>query len=269
MFQFIRSWLRQRIIKRSTITDAQWSDTFAVLPLLAGLTDEEKHELRELAIVFLHDKVFEGAHGFVVTQEMAMIIALQACLPILKLGLDGYDGWTAVIVYPAGFAPKRTVTDEYGVVHHVQSSLAGESWDRGPVILAWDETEHAGVIDGHNLVIHEFVHKLDMTNGVANGYPRLHANMDPGEWVEAFSKGFEDFQHHCGRGKKMHIDCYGASSPAEFFAVLSEVFFERPAILQQQYGAIYDLMRQYYRQDSLQRLPGVRAWRGEYEKTEE
>ncbi len=109
---------------------------------------------------------------------MTLIIALQACIPILKLGFDCYDGWISVIVYAAGFSPKRVIRDEYGVEHHVQSNLSGESWQRGPVVLAWDATEHAGKIDGHNLVIHEFAHKLDMQTGDANGFPPLHRGMD-------------------------------------------------------------------------------------------
>lgn len=254
MFQLIRNWLDRRIIKRSTITPAQWAEAFANLPLLGGLTRAERQRLQELAILFLHHKVFEGAHGLVVSQAMALIIALQACLPVLKLGLDGYDGWRAVIVYPAGFAPQRVVTDEYGVEHFVQSSLAGESWLRGPLVLAWDESERAGIIDGHNLVIHEFAHKLDMQNGVANGYPPLHADMDSRAWVEAFSAGFADIQHKCSHGKAVAIDCYAATSPAECFAVLSEVFFEKPAVLQRHYAAIYEQMRLYYRQDPLLRL---------------
>jgi len=254
MFNFFRNWLNRRVIQRSSITIMQWDEAFATLPLLNGLPTDEKHSLRELAILFLHHKVFEGARGLNVTLPMALIIALQACLPILKLGLNSYDGWVAVIVYPSGFAPKRTFTDENGVVHSEQSNLAGESWQRGPVVLAWDETEHAGIIDGHNLVIHEFAHKLDMQNGVANGYPPLHAMMKTDAWVEAFSAGYKDFQHHCEHGRVKGIDCYAATSPAEFFAVLSEVFFERPDVLQHHYAAIYDQLRQYYRQDPLKRL---------------
>ena len=254
MFHFFRNWFDQRISQHSTITPAQWDKAFASLPLLNGLAAEEKHTLQELAILFLHHKVFEGAKGFVVTQEMALVIALQACLPILKLGLACYSGWISVIVYPAGFAPKRVITDEYGVEHFVQSNLSGESWHRGPVVLAWDETEHAGIIDGHNLVIHEFAHKLDLQNGSANGFPPLHAGMELNAWVDAFSAGFADFQHKCDSGKSIGINCYAATSPAEYFAVLSEVFFERPDILQQHYAAIYDQLRQYYRQDPLTRM---------------
>lgn len=254
MFQLIRDWRDRRIIQASGITPGQWQEAFSSLPLLEGLTGPEKRRLRELAILFLHHKVFEGAHGLVVTQAMTLIIALQACLPVLKLGLEGYEDWVSVIVYPTGFAPKRVITDEYGVEHHVQSNLSGESWQRGPVVLSWDGTQYAGIVDGSNLVIHEFAHKLDMQNGVANGYPPLHAGMDTTAWVEAFSAGFEDLQAQCRNGKASAIDCYGASSPAEYFAVLSEVFFERPDVLQQHSAAIYDQMQQYYRQDTLGRL---------------
>ncbi len=253
MFQLIENYLNRRIIKRSRVTETQWTQAFTALPLLQGLTPDEKHRLRELATLFQHHKVFEGAHGLAITQPMALIISLQACLPVLELGLDWYAGWSSVIVYPSGFAPKRVVRDEYGVEHHVQSNLAGEAWHRGPVILAWDETEYAGIVDGHNLVIHEFAHKLDMQNGEANGFPPLHAEMDAVAWTEAFSTGFEDFQNKSNKGMDIGIDCYAASSPAEFFAVLSEVFFEKPAVLRRYYGEAYEQLRQFYRQDPLAR----------------
>jgi Mlc titration factor MtfA (ptsG expression regulator) len=165
------------------------------LPLLRGLSSDQMQRLQELVILFCHHKVFEGAHELVITQTMKLTIAVQACLPILKLSLDCYDGWVSVIIYPRGFAPKRVVRDEYGVAHTVQSSLAGEAWQRGPVVLAWDETEHAGIIDGHNLVIHAFAHKLDMQNGEANGFPPLHPGMNGVAWTQTFSARFEDFQH--------------------------------------------------------------------------
>ena len=253
MFQTIRNWLDRRIIKRSAITQAQWDSAFALLPILAGYNADEKESLRELAVLFLHRKVFEGAAGLVVTQAMTLNIALQACIPILKLGLDGYDGWVSVIVYPAGFSPKRVVMDEFGVQHNVQSNLSGEAWQRGPVVLSWDDTEYAGVIDGQNLVIHEFAHKLDMQTGDANGFPPLHAGMSSSAWFESFSKGFKDFESRCDHGKNIGINCYAATSPAEYFAVLSEVFFERPDIILKHYSDVYEQLRQYYMQDPLSR----------------
>ena len=248
MWQSIRHWLKRRIINRSTVTPSQWSEALASLQLLAGLSADEITRLQELAILLLHDKNFEGARGLVITREMQLIIALQACLPVLNLGLGGYSGWVSVIVYPSGFAPERIETDEYGVQHSRRTDLSGESWQRGPVVLAWDAAEQGGIIDGHNLVIHEFAHKLDMQNGKANGFPPLHSGMATTAWVEAFSAGFDDFQQQCHHGNRIGIDCYAATSPAEFFAVLSEVFFERPDVLQHHYAAIYDQLRLYYRQ---------------------
>ena len=254
MFRFIRNWLDRRIIRRSDVTPAQWEAAFASLPLLRGLDADEKRRLRELAILFCHRKRFEGAHGLVVTRPMALIIALQACLPVLNLGLERYEGWVAVIVYPSGFAPRHVVRDEYGVEHFVQADLSGESWQSGPVVLAWDDVEQAGIIDSYNLVIHEFAHKLDMQNGDANGFPPLHPGMDAATWTGVFSAGFEDLQQRCNRGIDIGIDCYAATSPAEFFAVASEVFFERPGLLWQHYARVYDQLRQYYRQDPMIRL---------------
>jgi hypothetical protein len=253
MFAFIKDWLDRRVIAASAITPAQWQMAFRALPLLDGLGAGETRRLRHLAILFLHRKSIEGAHGLAITQSMALIIALQACLPVLALGLDCYDGWSTIIVYPSGFAPERVLRDEYGVEHHTRDALSGEAWQRGPVILAWDETEHAGFVDGHNLVIHEFAHKLDMQNGEANGFPPMHRNMDPEAWTRAFSAGFADFERRCERGDHFGIDCYAATSPAEFFAVLSEIFFERPELLQRHYGLIYEQMKLYYRQDPLTR----------------
>ncbi len=254
MFDWLRNWRQRRILERSAITPQQWSTVFAVLPVLSGLTNDEKSRLQNLAILFLHDKVFSGAQGFVVTPRVSHLIALQACLPVLNLGLGCYAGWSEIIVYPSGFSPTRTYTDEAGVVHRERDNLSGESWQRGPVILAGDAVAQAGVIDGHNLVIHEFAHKLDMQNGVANGFPPLHPEMQTAAWVEAFSNGFSDLQGKCSKGRSHEIDCYAATAPAEFFAVLSEIFFERPAVIQRHYADIYELLRQYYRQDTFVRL---------------
>jgi len=254
VFDSIRHWLRRRIISKSSVTPEEWHQAFAALPLLKDLSEDERQRLRELAILLMHAKSFEGVQGLILTRPMVLHIALQACLPILNLGLTAYDGWVSVIVYPAAFIPRRTYTDEAGVVHEGHSVLAGESWQRGPVILGWHAVESAGAIDGHNVVIHEFVHKLDMLNGVANGFPPLHSGMKIGEWVDVFTAAFHDFQQHCHKLTYHQIDCYAATSPPEFFAVFSEVFFERPALLKQYYPAVYEQLCRYYVQDPLTRL---------------
>ncbi|MBD3609983.1 MAG: zinc-dependent peptidase [Gammaproteobacteria bacterium] len=259
MLKAFQQWRRRRIIKRSTITSEQWSQAFAALPLLTGLTDKDKQRLQELAILFMHYKSFEPAQGLVLNQAMIMHIALQACLPILHLGLQAYDGWVSIIIYPQGFLPQHSYMDEAGVMHEEQDHLAGEAWLRGPVILGWEDARQAGELDGHNLVVHEFAHKLDMQNGVANGYPPLHTEMDRETWVAAFSQAFAHFSERCQSPSQTidDLDCYAATSPAEFFAVFSEVFFERPALLKQYYPDVYLQLSLYYRQDPLSRLNRV------------
>lgn len=254
MFSFLSSWWQQRIIRRSTISDLQWHNAIDRLPLLRNLTEKEKQKLIRLSILFLHYKVFEGAHDLEVTQEMELTIALQACLPILHLGIDWYDGWVSVIIYPAQFVPERKYVDEYGVEHNSRTVLSGESWHKGPVVLSWEDTEHAGHIDGDNLVIHEFAHKLDVLNGKTNGFPPLHRNMDSTQWVEALTQAYDDLEQRYYAGKNIAIDSYAISSPAEFFAVFSEVFFERPDIVNEYYPAVYQQFKQFYRQDPLARL---------------
>ncbi|NOZ11966.1 MAG: zinc-dependent peptidase [Gammaproteobacteria bacterium] len=257
MFGFIKKWRQDRIVKESWVSEDQWTQAFSRLPLLGRLTEDEKSRLRRLAILLLHQKSFSGAHDFVVTAEVALVIVLQACLPILNLDLRWYRGWTSIIVYPAGFAPQRTVMDQFGVAHQVKEALSGEAWQRGPVVLSWQATEHAGELDGSNLVIHEFAHKLDMLNGAADGFPPLHRKMHRSAWTAAFEPAFADFQSKTDGGVHTGIDAYAASSPAEFFAVLSEVFFERPQAIQAHYPKIYDNLRQFYRQDPLAGFAGA------------
>ena len=250
--RFIK-WREARILRRAPYSEQQWQAAFARLPLLHNLSANDRVRLQRLATLLLHAKSFEGARGMIITTEIALHIALQACLPILELGLNWYRGWTTIIVYPDTFVPERITMDEVGVAHRQREVLSGESWHSGPVILSWRDAARAGVADGYNVIIHEFAHKLDVSNGAANGFPKLHANMDAAAWTEAFSHAFADFQHQCENGAHIGIDCYAATSPAEFFAVLSEVFFERPTSVQQHYPQVYEQLQQFYRQDPLRR----------------
>ncbi len=254
MFRFLREWSERRVLERAEIAPAEWEQAFAALPLLDGLDDDECLRLMELTVLFLHRKTFEGARGLEVTRRMQLVIALQACLPILELGLDCYDGWTAVIVYPSGFARAQTFVDEFGIEHEVHEELSGEAWERGPVVLAWDDAARGGYDDGYNPVIHEFAHKLDLLNGDDNGFPPLHADMDVADWSRVFSAGYDDFCRRSELGEDLGIDDYAATAPGEFFAVLSEVFFETPDLLQASYPDIYQQLRRFYRQDPLARL---------------
>ena len=249
MFKLLREWRQQRIIRRSTVSSGSWDNAFRQVPLLDHLSEEERTRLRSLAILFLHEKSFVGAHDLEVSEDMQLLIALQACLPILQLGIDWYSGWSTIIVYPAGFAPKREVVDEFGLVHTVEHEVIGEAWQRGPVILSWEDTETAGIRDGHNVVIHEFVHKLDMLNGAADGFPPQHEHSHARAWSEIFATAYADFQEN----PKPGLSRYGATAPAEFLAVLSEVFFENPGLLNGIYPEVYAALSLIFRQDPIKR----------------
>jgi len=253
MLSIITKWWQKRIIQRSAITNQQWQHAISRLPLLAQLSEEETNRLMKLSTLFLHYKSMEGAHDLKLTLEMKLIIALQACLPILNLGINWYRGWVSVIVYPAQFIPERNFIDENGVEHRTKSVLSGESWHKGPLVLSWEDTEQSAEIDGNNLVIHEFAHKLDVLNGRTNGFPPLHRGMDVTQWIAALSEAYQDFQNRLNTWNDVPIDNYAATSPAEFFAVFSEVFFERPDTLKAYYPNVYDQFKQFYRQDPLTR----------------
>lgn len=244
----------KKIINNSIITQEQWDEAYQSLPLLEGLSDKENKTLKELCILFIHNKTFEGAQSFEINTNVLLVISLQACLPILKLGLDCYKNFSTIIVYPSGFITNRKEIDENGIVDHDRTHLLGESWLRGSVILSWEDSQKEGKIDGNNLVIHEFAHKLDMQNGVANGFPPLHSGLKLRDWVSEFSKAFEYFERKC-TGNDLHgIDCYAATSPAEFFSVFSEVFFERPDRIKKNFPEIHTLLELYYRQSPFSRL---------------
>jgi len=244
MLARFNQWREQRIISKSPFSESDWNLQANVIPVLNALDANQRNRLFRMATLFLHQKTITGAHEFKITDTVRQSIGLQACLPILNLGLEWYAGWSTIIVYPGAFRRQSTTVDEFGVTHTGHASLSGEAWLRGPVILSWTDTENAGLRDGRNVVIHEFVHKLDMLNGRANGFPPMQPGMDPTAWFKIMSSAFEDFQKHPKDG----LDRYGATNPAEFYAVLSEVFFETPDLLINAYPEIYELMTQFFLQ---------------------
>jgi Mlc titration factor MtfA (ptsG expression regulator) len=248
---WLRNWRRRRALARHRIDEPLWRAVVSSLPFLHGLPAEEIRRLRELAILFLAEKQFTGAHGFPVSDAMRLSIAVQACLPVLELGFARYDGWSEVIVYPGDFRVPVAQTDDHGVVHEFHDERAGESWPGGPVVLSWDAAAHATDM---SVVIHEFAHKLDMTNGEADGMPPLHADMDRRAWSEAFRVAYEGFCDAVERSKDTWLDPYAAEAPAEFFAVISEAFFEAPNETRRRYPEVYEQLRSFYRQDPAARL---------------
>lgn len=228
---------------------AQWARVEAGLPFLGHLSAAERERLRAMALEFIAQKEWHGAQGLTLTPDIQLAIALQACLPVLNLGLDSYKGWVGVIVYPGDFVIPRQQMSEDGVVHEYDDEVAGEAWEGGPVLLSWfDRPEDA---DGMNVVIHEFAHKLDMLNGPPDGLPPLHEGMRRQAWIDAFEPAYADFCARVDDGEDTYIDPYAAEHPAEFFAVTSEVFFEAPDLLHHEYPAVYAQLRQFYRQNPL------------------
>ncbi|HEY6095883.1 MAG TPA: M90 family metallopeptidase [Gallionellaceae bacterium] len=224
------------------------------LPLFDGLDAGEHNRLRDLAVRLLADKAFSGAGGIEVDNGMATAIAVFAALPVLNLGYEWYEGWREIVVYPGEFIYDGEQMDEDGIVHEVRHVRSGEAMQGGPMVLSWEDIEHSGQGEGFNVVIHEFAHKLDMRNGDANGRPPLHSGIAPEEWARDFKAAYDDLCHRVDDGEDTVIDPYATESPAEFFAVLSEYFFEAPDLLQQAYPPVYGLLARFYRQDPLARL---------------
>ena len=238
---WLTNWRRRRVLEKHRIEDTLWEQATGGLRFIP-----RSRKLRELALLFLAEKQFTGAHGLEVSDAMRVSIAAQACLPILELGLDWYAGFTGIVVYPGDFRVQRSHTDEHGVVHEWDDELAGEAMPGGPVVLSWDATANDAEM---NVVIHEFAHKLDMLNGDADGFPPLHPGMDRAAWAAAFKEAYEGFCDAVERDKETWLDPYAAEHPSEFFAVISEAFFEQPAETRRRYPDVYDQLKLFYRQD--------------------
>ena len=250
LFNLYQNW-HQRRLERTRIPENQWQLTVARLPLLNGLNPAEQERLRDLATLFLREKALEPAGGLDLTPDMRLIIAAQACLPILNLGLDYYRGWHSVILYPGSFFAHHEYTDATGLVHSVRRPLIGEAWQRGPVILSWADLMETSHEAGLNVVIHEMAHKLDMLTGEANGLPPLHRTMSTQGWSRAFTAAYQSLCREVDRGQPTALDPYAADSPAEFFAVISEAFFEMPETVADTYPDVYRQLQAFYRQDPL------------------
>jgi len=247
MLGFLANWRRKRAIESVRIGDEQWRRVEAQLPFLAHLSPDERLALHDMAREFIAVKEWSGARGLALTADIQVAVALQACLLVLKLGLDRYRGWVGVVVYPGDFVIPRQTMDEAGVVHEYDDEVLGEAWEGGPVLVSWfdDGSGPAGI----NAVIHEFAHKLDMSNGDVDGLPALHRGMSRGDWVAAFKPAYEDFCRRVDDGEETALDPYGAEHPAEFFAVMSEAFFVTPRVLRDEYPEVYAQLRLFYRQD--------------------
>lgn len=213
------------------------------VPLYRALPGTLKPALQRAMREFLHDKHFVGCDGLAITEEMRLVIAAQACLLVCARAQARYTGFTSVLVYPDAFVVDLVEHDgEIEIVS--EETRAGESWAGGPVILSWRDVEEGLAVpdDGYNVVLHEFAHKLDDENDLGEGLPVLRDPAQLESWARVLSQEFAALQ----RGEGCLLDDYGAVSPAEFFAVVTETFFEQGAELAREHPALYAEFRRYY-----------------------
>ena len=263
---------RQRI--RARPFPAEWRDILKrCVPYVRAMPTDLQLQLKAHIQVFLAEKAFIGCDGLEITDEIRVTIAAQACLLILNRPSFYYPELRQILVYPGSFVVKREHTDGAGIKHADRQVLAGESWSNGQVVLSWYDTLQGAAVpdDGNNVVIHEFAHQLDQEKGVANGAPVLARRAHYRRWSQVLNDEYRAlqarirFRHEPVRYAGINdtvpaqdhvpqeplFSDYGATDPAEFFAVISEVFFERPARMAQEHSALYQELVRFYRLDPL------------------
>lgn len=255
--RLLQAWTAHReaqAVRRHAIPEALWQLTLLRYPFLAQRSAEDLAELRRLASLFLSRKEFHGAGGFEVDDEVAVAVAAQACLPVLRLGLRWYDGFVGIVMHEGEVVARREVMDEDGIVHEYDEELAGEAMEGGPLMLAWqavaasDDPALHGSDAVYNVVIHEFAHVIDMRDGLADGVPPL----DDGQrehWISTIDSAWARFCERVDAGEDTLIDPYGAEAVEEFFAVAVEAFFVAPAAMRAEEPAMYALLAGFFKQD--------------------
>jgi MtfA peptidase len=245
---FLKNLRRKRLLQRHSIDPALWSSVISRLSFLRGMESGEIERLKELCILFLAEKEMHGAAEMELADDIRLSIAVQACLPALNLGLDIYEGWVGIVVYPGEFRVRKEEMDEHGVVHEYIDSLSGEAWPGGPVILSWEDVKMTSA--GYNVVIHEFAHKIHMLREDAEGYPLAFPGMDAERWRDVLERGYQKLCDLVDSELPTLVDPYAAEHPAEFFAVMSEMFFTDSAVLARDWPDLYVQLAAFYRQDT-------------------
>ncbi|MFN2309190.1 MAG: zinc-dependent peptidase [Gammaproteobacteria bacterium] len=245
-----RDW--QRAAWRRQAFPETWSALLRHhVPLYGRLPTALREQLHGHIQVLLAEKDFHGAGGLVVTDAMRLIVAAQAALLLLNRRSGYFPGLYSIVLHPARFVVNRETWDAAGLHHREAQVLSGESWETGQLVLSWDDSLAGGMQgdDGYNVVLHEFAHQLDLASGDMNGTPRLSSAAQYAAWQAAFTPAYAA---HCARveaGEDTWLDPYAATAPEEFFAVLTEAFFELPGALRVEYPAIYTCLKGYYRVD--------------------
>jgi Mlc titration factor MtfA (ptsG expression regulator) len=252
-----RSARDKAAVRRRSIPDDLWKRTLVRYPFLQRRDPADATELRRLTSLFLDRKEFDCTGGLRLTNALAVSIAAQAALPVLRLGIEPYDGFVGLVVHPAPVVARREHADDDGVVHAYAEPLAGEAMDGGPVMLVWSDVRRAGQTagQGYNVVIHEFAHVLDMADGLADGVPLLPPGVDRDAWCAVLDGEYKTFVGRVEREEDTALDPYGASAIEEFFAVATESFFVDPLRMRAEHPALYRQFSSYYSQDPASDLP--------------
>ena len=259
MFRFLKKWRRKRLASKPFPNE--WVDILTKnFPSYARLPRWDQRELQEHIKVFLSEKNFEGCGGMQMTDEVKVTIAAQACLLLLHRETGYYPRVYSILVYPTAYVAPVVRHSGYGVVSEGSEGRAGEAWGDGAVVLSWEDVHFgaADVGDGRNLVLHEFAHQLDMENNAANGAPVLPRRSMYVAWARVLESEYERLQSDMGKGRKTVMDEYGASCPAEFFAVATECFFDSPQKLYRSHRQLYEQLKEFYQQDPIRYAPGRR-----------
>ncbi|UXH80063.1 zinc-dependent peptidase [Roseateles amylovorans] len=248
----------QRQLAQFAIPEPLWQLTLAHYPFIARRSEADRTALRRLCSLFLASKEFHGARGFIVTDEVAVAVAAQACLPVLRLGLSWYDGFVGIVMHEGEVVAPRETMDDDGVVHAYDEALVGEAHEGGPLMLAWSEITPEAVdrLEGHdavyNVVIHEFAHVIDACDGAVNGSPALATAHARQQWHATMEAEWAWFCDQVDAGASTLIDPYGAEAPEEFFAVAVEAFFVAPRELLMEQPRLYRLLAEFFQQDPAQ-----------------
>ena len=254
-WQRLSHWREDRQLRRLAVSAEQWQHALGDWAVYRRCSPEQQRRIQELALRLLLRKHLVAVNGAELDDRLRLRIAGMAVVPVLELGLDWYDRWQTLILYDGPFVAEHSWEDEYGIVHQEVSERSGEAWERGPVVLSLEDVCHSGQGDGYNVVIHELAHTLDMRDASANGAPPLHPGMDAAAWQHDFAAAWNDLARRADNDEPLPVDDYALEDPAEFFAVLSETFFEQPEPLQAAWPAVYRHLTGFYRQDPLSSRP--------------
>lgn len=242
---------RRRKLRAQPLSESWLTAIQRNVPHFVLLPPADQSELQGLIQVFLDEKQFEGCGGQEITDEVRLTIAAQACLLLLHHETDFYPRLVSILVYPQAYVAHRVDYHDDGTVTEGPEELLGESWAEGALVLSWDDIVHdaAHSNDGYNVVLHEFAHQLDEESGAADGTPVLMDGTMYADWARILGGAFEELQITVEEDEESWLDDYAAESPAEFFAVITEVFFEQPVLLRDEHAALYELLTRYYQQD--------------------